>query len=103
MIEREIVIRCAGYGSTGPRWRTTFDGMLLGVFRCPLYDGARALLAGEFASPDDRLNLRHEGSPIVAISGTVGRLAGWTVSDAERRGDPSLRRWHSRNPEGSDQ
>jgi hypothetical protein len=98
----EIVVRCVGYGSSGPRWETrlrddTLGDEVLGVYREPLFQAARALLFGKGIPPGDRLQMRHDGSPIVSMSGRVGRLAEITVQDGNKQGDPSFRKWSPRS------
>lgn len=101
MTTHEIVVRCVGYGSTGPRWEArlrdeTLGDLVLGVFREPLFQSARALLFDKGIPASDRLQMRHDGSSIIAMSGQIGRLAEVTVQDGNKAGDPSFRRWSPR-------
>jgi hypothetical protein len=65
----------------------------------PFVDAARALLA-EGISPDNRLVMRHGGSPDDALRSTVGVSARLTVSDTNN-GKPIFRRW-APNPNASE-
>lgn len=53
--------------------------------RQPTYAGARALLA-EGMAPDTLLQVRHTGSPYIAMSGKLADLARWSVSESDRSG-----------------
>ena len=56
------------------------ERVILESSRQPLLDAARFLL-GEGVPPDTRIAMRHEGSPHVALSSTVGKAAKLTVDE----------------------
>lgn len=66
----------------------------LSCSRTPFYDAARALL--KFGvDPETEIVARHEGSETVAMRGTVGELAQWTVEESDARG-LQKRKWKPR-------
>lgn len=68
--------------------------VLLPATRQPLLDCARVLL-GEGASPTDRIEMRHDGSPHVALRSTIAAAAKLTVEEGPDRG-PVLVLWRDR-------
>ena len=56
------------------------ERVILESSRQPLLDAARFLL-GEGVTPDTRIAMRHQGSPHVALSSTVGKAAKLEVKD----------------------
>jgi hypothetical protein len=60
--------------------------------RQPLLDAARVLLA-EGVAPEARIAMRHEGSPHVALSSTVGKAAKLTVVERDRGNGPVFGQW----------
>lgn len=80
-IDRELVPLPASPG----RYKATVGGEELCRSRQPFYDAARALLAEGYA-PETVLEARHQGSDIVAMRGTVGEAAKWTVQERDRGG-----------------
>lgn len=77
-----------------------FDARLAGsdavvcVSETPLLDAARALLAQGKANPDDMLVMRHAGSSVDALRGTVGVAAGLRIE--ETGWGPKLRKYKPR-------
>lgn len=68
------------------------DGeILLQGVRTPLFDAARELLRRGI-EPSTMLVMRHKGSPITAMWGTVGRLATLTVTEGDKKG-PVITAW----------
>ena len=56
------------------------ERVILEFIRQPLLDAARVFLA-EGADPKARIQMRHEGSPHVALSASVGKAAKLTVDE----------------------
>jgi len=67
------------------RYRMTIDGRDYGTSNTPLFTAARLLL-NEGHDPETILQMRHDGSSIPSMKGRIGRLAGLTVIEDEKRG-----------------
>jgi len=78
----EILVTPLGRGQFTAR---VGDRVILKSSRQPLLDAAR-VLAGEGVPPDTRISMRHEGSPHLALTSTVGKAAKLMVEENERRG-----------------
>ena len=93
----EIVIHSAG--CSGPNSRETWVVMLDDVEVCrhwvPFYTAARALITAG-ANPDATLRMRHHGSTTQSLSGKVGSMAKWTVSDPDNGGGAKVVRYAPR-------
>lgn len=61
------------------------ERVLVESARCPLLESARVLLA-EDHDFETVLEMVHRGSPIVAMRGQLGKLAGLTVTENDRVG-----------------
>lgn len=89
----EVVItvsRSCKRGDSDLNWSGRFDArfgerLLLERSRTPFWDSARLLLREGLARPDDRLVMRHVGSPHDALRVRVSVSAGLSV--AEETGD----------------
>ena len=62
----------------------------LGRYRCPFFGAARTLQA-EGAPDDAILIMRHEGSSVVAMRGSIGKAACLSVVEGERFGPKLIR------------
>jgi hypothetical protein len=97
---RPMLVTVTGYREVnGERVRIKngkFDAFLLdgrricAASRTPYYDAARALLA-EGVDPDTPLDLRHPGDSRAAMTGKIGELALWTISEGESTGPVRVR------------
>lgn len=80
-----LTLRKAKLTATGQRYHATLDGEVIATSRQPFFAAARALQAMGY---DDEvvLTASHEGSTTLAMRSTIGRAAGWSVSEGERTG-----------------
>ena len=78
-----------------PLWVALFDGVELTRHRAPFYEAARALL-DRGASPEARLRMRHRGSETVSMTGLIGELAKFTVTEGGEDG-LTVVRWQARS------
>jgi hypothetical protein len=78
----DIIIHSVGCSGPGVSeiWVAVLEGEELTRHRAPLYASARAWL-DRGASPMAALRMRHQGSPIVSMTGVIGALAKFTVAE----------------------
>jgi hypothetical protein len=69
------------------RWRVELEdgGVLLESVRVPFFAAARKLIE-RGVLPDEVLEMRHEGSAIIALRQRIGSAAGLTVEESDRLG-----------------
>lgn len=76
----------------GRAWRVRHSGaVLLADVRVPFCDAAREFVRRGYP-PETRLEMRHEGETVIALSGTIGKAAGLTVRETAKAG-PYFIRW----------
>lgn len=81
-------ITVAGIG--GGRFRASLDGRVLcKSSRTPFLDAARVLLK-EGQDPKREIEMIHDGQIIVSMRGTIGVLAGLTVSEPDKGAGPKF-------------
>lgn len=84
-----ITLRALGRG----RFEARLGGrVILKSSRQPLLDAARVFLA-EGVPPDTRIAMRHEDSPHVALSSSIGAAAKLTVKETTSDGRTIFTRW----------
>jgi hypothetical protein len=71
------------------------DHIILKSSRQPVADAARVLV-GEGIDPKARIQMRHEGSPHVALSSTIGKAARLTVAERDNGNGPVFEPWKPR-------
>lgn len=73
-------------------YRAEIDGPgVVCTSRQPFYDAARTLLRLGY-DPSEPIEARHIGSTLVAMRGTLGEAAKWTISETDAAG-LAKRRW----------
>lgn len=70
-------------------WEAFRDGKWLCAHRDPFCGAARVLLA-QGVAPETPLQMKHEGSKVVALRGTVGGAAALAVSEPDAGKGPRL-------------
>ncbi|WP_426615361.1 hypothetical protein [Bradyrhizobium sp. McL0616] len=81
-----VIIEVAETDERHGRFVTTLDGVvILPSSHQPLLDAARVLLKRGYR-PEQRLVMRHRGSTVAAMSGQIGELAKWTLSETQTAG-----------------
>lgn len=78
MVEIMIEVRPTGHG----RFTASTDGEVLCVSRTPLLSAARVLLQ-RGADPGSVIAMRHVGSQVTAMRGTVGAAARLTIEKSD--------------------
>lgn len=85
----EIIVSPTKHG----KFTAHYKGVLLCTSETPFFDGARELVRRNWASPDDILTMRHEGSLVWAMRATVSRAAACSISQPSAGGAPKLRKY----------
>jgi hypothetical protein len=82
-----IMIHNVVFTPAGPgKYRAPLGSMAITKpTRQPFYDAARALIELGYA-PETVIVARHAGSDTVAMRGTIGELAQWTIKERDRGG-----------------
>lgn len=90
--EHVIVIRPQKRNPRKPprkyKYEARCDGRFLCVSTQPFFDGCRKLIELGLAKETDKAAMRHDGSDIISLRSTVGRAAGLTVDETNRRFAP---------------
>jgi hypothetical protein len=92
-----VTIHSAGCSRPNAReiWVVMVDDVEICRDSAPFYAAARALIAAG-ANPGAMLRMRHRGSNTQSMSGKVGAMAKWTVSDPDNGGGPKVVRYRPR-------
>lgn len=74
----------------GQRFTAEYKGQVLCVSETLFFDGARELLARNWARPDDMLTMRDAGSKFWAMRGRVGKAASLAIKQPSKGKAPQL-------------